>query len=37
MFLDIVNSVRNTVTAKDFPEPLPPDIMQYLASEENRA
>jgi len=29
----IVKSVKNTVTAKDFPEPLPPVIIKYLASE----
>jgi len=28
MFLDIVSSVRKTVTAKDFPDPLPPVIIK---------
>ena len=28
MFDDIVNSVRNTETANDFPEPLPPVIIK---------
>ena len=28
MFFDIVSSVRNTVTANDFPEPLPPVIIK---------
>ncbi len=36
-FLDIVKSVRKTVTAKDFPEPLPPVIIKYLASDVNSA
>ena len=34
--LVIVSKVRKTVTAKDFPEPLPPVIMKYLASESNK-
>ena len=29
----IVSSVRKTVTAKDFPDPLPPVIIKYLASD----
>tara|TARA_R100001163_G_C5023854_1_gene165947 strand:+ start:407 stop:520 length:114 start_codon:yes stop_codon:yes gene_type:complete len=33
MPLVIVKSVKNTVTAKDLPEPLPPVIIKYLASE----
>ena len=37
IFLDIVKSVRKTVTAKDFPEPLPPVIIKYLASDLNSA
>ena len=36
-FLDIVKSVRKTVTAKDLPEPLPPVMIKYLASELNSA
>ena len=36
-FLDIVKRVRKTVTAKDFPEPLPPVIIKYLASDLNSA
>ena len=28
MFLDIVSNVKNTVTAKDLPEPLPPVIIK---------
>jgi len=36
MFLDIVSKVRKTVTAKDLPEPLPPVIIKYLASELNK-
>jgi len=35
MFLDIVSSVKNTVTAKDLPEPLPPVIIKYLALDSN--
>ncbi len=31
--LDIVSRVRKTVTAKDLPEPLPPVIIKYLASD----
>jgi hypothetical protein len=34
--LDIVKSVRKTVTAKDFPDPLPPVIIKYLAFESNK-
>ena len=37
MFLDIVSKVKNTVTAKDLPEPLPPVIIKYLASDLNSA
>jgi hypothetical protein len=33
----IVRSVRNTVTAKDLPDPLPPVIIKYLALELNNA
>ena len=29
----IVSSVRNTVTAKEFPDPLPPVTIKYLASD----
>ena len=29
----IVSKVRKTVTAKDLPEPLPPVIIKYLASD----
>jgi len=36
MFLDIVSKVRKTVTAKDLPEPRPPVIIKYLASELNK-
>jgi len=32
----IVSRVRKTVTAKDFPEPLPPVIIKYLASDSNK-
>jgi hypothetical protein len=32
----IVSSVRNTVTAKDFPDPLPPVTIKYLASDSNK-
>ena len=32
-----LSSVKNTVTAKDFPEPLPPVIIKYLASDSNNA
>ncbi len=37
MFLDIVSNVKNTVTANDFPEPRPPVIIEYRASELNSA
>ena len=37
IFSDIVSNVRKTVTANDFPDPLPPVIMKYLASELNSA
>jgi len=33
----IVSKVKNTVTAKDLPDPLPPVIMKYLASDSNNA
>jgi len=32
---DIVSKVRKTVTANDLPDPLPPVIMKYLASDSN--
>jgi len=31
----IVSSVKNTVTANDFPDPLPPVIIKYLQSDSN--
>ena len=33
----IVSSVRNTVTANDLPDPLPPVIIKYRALELNNA
>ena len=33
----IVSKVKNTVTANDLPDPLPPVIMKYLALDENNA
>ena len=33
----IVSNVRNTVTANDLPDPLPPVMIKYLASDENSA
>ena len=32
----IVSNVRKTVTAKDFPDPLPPVMIKYLASDSNK-
>ena len=36
MPLDIVSRVRNTVMAKDLPDPLPPVIIKYLAFDSNK-
>tara|TARA_R110000744_G_scaffold114400_2_gene213932 strand:- start:110 stop:247 length:138 start_codon:yes stop_codon:yes gene_type:complete len=32
----IVSRVKNTATANDLPEPLPPVIIKYLASDSNK-